>query len=92
MPDLFDMAGKIGLVTGGSRGLGRAISLGLATHGADEVLPGSFRADVAKLWPADKEAKTPAAASFLLLFVHKKQCFLSYRQETKMGAWIRDRN
>jgi len=25
------------------------------------VLPGSFRTDVAKHWPADKEAKTPAA-------------------------------
>ncbi|MCX6872352.1 MAG: SDR family oxidoreductase [Verrucomicrobia bacterium] len=33
--DLFDLSGKIAVVTGGARGLGQAAAIGLATYGAD---------------------------------------------------------
>lgn len=38
MSDLFDLTGKVALVTGGSRGLGREIALAYAEHGADVII------------------------------------------------------
>jgi len=51
MSALFDLTGKVAVVTGASRGLGRAIALGLAQAGADVVLSSrrqSACAEVAK--------------------------------------------
>ena len=36
--ELFDLSGKIALVTGGSRGIGLAVAAGLAEHGADVAI------------------------------------------------------
>ncbi|MCX2721570.1 SDR family NAD(P)-dependent oxidoreductase [Roseibium salinum] len=38
MSDLFSLSGRRALVTGANTGMGRAIALGLASHGADLVL------------------------------------------------------
>ena len=40
--DLFDLKGKVAVVTGGTTGLGYAIAIGLAEAGAD-VVPTSRR-------------------------------------------------
>jgi NAD(P)-dependent dehydrogenase (short-subunit alcohol dehydrogenase family) len=53
--DLFDLHGRIAVVTGGTTGLGYSISLGLAGAGAD-VVPSSRRLDQVKKAAAEVEA------------------------------------
>ena len=38
MSNLFDLTGKVSIVTGGNGGIGRAIAMGLAEHGSDIVI------------------------------------------------------
>ena len=40
MSDLFDLSGKVAVVTGGTKGIGRSIAKGYAMAGADVVITG----------------------------------------------------
>ena len=58
MTRLFDLGGKVALVTGGSRGIGRAISLALAAHGAKVAI--NYASNAAA---AEETARTIGGAS-----------------------------
>jgi NAD(P)-dependent dehydrogenase (short-subunit alcohol dehydrogenase family) len=53
----FDLTGKVAIVTGGSRGLGRAIVLGFAEAGADVVIA-SRKLDACQALAGEVQAKT----------------------------------
>ena len=58
MPDpLFDLTGKVALVTGGSRGLGREMVLSFAQHGADVVIA-SRKREACEALAAEVRAET----------------------------------
>ena len=58
----FDLTGKVCVVTGGGRGIGRAIAEGLARHGATLVLSGRTEATLADAATAIGERASVCAA------------------------------
>lgn len=69
---LFDMTGKIAVVTGGSRGIGRAISLQLAAHGA-KVVVSSRKLDACEQVVKEIEAQGGTAVARTCHIAHKEQ-------------------
>jgi NAD(P)-dependent dehydrogenase (short-subunit alcohol dehydrogenase family) len=60
-PNVFDLSGKVALVTGGSKGLGKAMARGLAEAGADVVVSRRGRyvvADLSRREEAGRLART----------------------------------
>ena len=62
MSKLFSLDGKVALVTGASRGLGRAMALGLAEAGAHVVVNGRNEAGIETTMAALAAAGRPATA------------------------------
>jgi NAD(P)-dependent dehydrogenase (short-subunit alcohol dehydrogenase family) len=70
--DLFRLDGKVALVTGSSRGIGRAIALAMAAHGA-KVIVSSRKAEACEAVAAEIRAGGGAATVVPCNISHKEQ-------------------
>lgn len=74
MSDLFDMSGKVAVVTGGSRGMGKEMVLGFARAGADVVIA-SRKIEACEELAAEVESTTGQRALAVACHVgHWDQC------------------
>lgn len=71
LPPLFDLSGKVALVTGGNKGLGKAMARGLAEAGADVVIA-SRHADQLEAALTEITAGTKGRGTFLVVDVSKR--------------------
>src|SRR5579862_5285701 len=72
--ELFDLSGRVAVITGGSRGIGRAVAEGLAAAGADVVVA-SRKLDACETAAAEIEKATGRRAVPLACNVsHWDQC------------------
>ena len=73
MDALFDLSGKVALITGGSRGLGRQMALAFAEHGADVIVT-SRKLDNCEAVAREIEAKGRAALAIGCHVGHWAEC------------------
>lgn len=73
MDALFDLSGKVALITGGSRGLGRQMALAFAEHGADIIVT-SRKLDNCEAVAREIEAKGRAALAIGCHVGHWAEC------------------
>ena len=73
MDALFDLSGKVALITGGSRGLGRQMALAFAEHGADVIVT-SRKLDNCEAVAREIEAKGRAALAIGCHVGHWGEC------------------
>ena len=71
MTDLFDLTGKVAVITGSSRGIGRAIAGAMADHGARVVIS-SRKQDACEAVAGEINAKHPGAATAIAASISSK--------------------
>ena len=87
MSGLFDLTGKVAVITGSSRGIGRATAEALADHGAKVVIS-SRKQDACEEVAAAINAKHPGAATAIAASISSKPALedLVARTQSEVGA------
>ena len=83
MSHLFDLTGKVAIVTGSSRGIGRAIAEGLAHHGAKVVISSRKQDACEEVAKAINETHGEERAIAIAASISEKQALQSLVDETK---------
>lgn len=82
----FSLSGKCALVTGASRGIGRAIALGLADAGADLLITYRERASDAKAVVREIESKGRRARAMAMDVAHRDSIEAAAKEAAAFGA------
>ena len=82
--ELFDLTGKVAVVTGGSRGIGRSVVLGLAAAGADVVVASRKAANCEAV---AEEASRYAGSDVLCYFAEGPEG-LAARERAEWEPWL----
>src|SRR4029078_7607874 len=64
LPAMFNLTGKVALITGGSKGLGKAMARGLAEAGADIVISSRHEAELKSALPDTRAGTARKGPSF----------------------------
>jgi len=86
MSGLFDLTGKVAVITGSSRGIGRATAEAMADHGAKVVIS-SRKQDACEAVAAEINAKHPGAATAIAASISSKPALedLVARTQSEVG-------
>ncbi|MBX7168414.1 MAG: SDR family oxidoreductase [Pirellulales bacterium] len=86
MHPMFDLSGRVALVTGGSKGLGKAMARGLAEAGADVVIASRHEGELKAALAEITAGLSIRAASFVADLAHRDAANkLAYDAATRFG-------
>lgn len=93
MPDLFDLTGRVAVVTGSSRGIGKAIAEALAAHGAAVILNANREAEATAQTANDLSERYSVPVSYVVGDIAKPETSANLAkaaltQHKRLDIWV----